>query len=72
MKWFFRVFDSEVTEEIIYLSNLKKKDMFTKKIEGITLKMWISIESDGDDDIDSNSVKILKILSIPLPYKKIA
>ncbi len=71
MSWFFKVFDSLLHEEIIYLSNLKKKDTYTKKVEGITMKMRISIESgDEEDQFEEDTVEIYKILSIPEPFKR--
>lgn len=52
MKWYFGFFDKVKQTEVIYLSNLKKKDSFTKKIDGIKLKIRIAIETGDDDDDD--------------------
>lgn len=52
MKWFFGFFDKVKQTEVIFLSNLKKKDTFTKKVDGIKLKFRIVIETGDDEDDD--------------------
>jgi len=70
MKWYLGFFDKVKLTEVIFLSNLKKKDTFTKKIEGIRLKIRVVVETgDDEEDDDQSQVEIVKILSIPTPFK---